>query len=151
VQELVRRHQRLVAVAGDGPPGADEIARRRGCVESTNIFRQADGPECATLLVLGMAFLQQHGIDGDAGDHPLMRGAVRGRGRAVAVKGAIAIPAPLRHAMAWPELDVMALAQSPYGDLPGGDPGATEIEALVGAGEGPEIAPPADALAPPGW
>ena len=42
----------------------------------------------------------------------------------------------------------MALAQSPYGDLPGGDPGATEIEALVGAGEGPEIAAPADALAP---
>jgi hypothetical protein len=24
-----------------------------------------------------MAFLQQHGIDCDAGDHPLMRGAVR--------------------------------------------------------------------------
>src|SRR5882724_4412984 len=41
----------------------------------------------------------------------------------------------------------MALAQAADRDLPGRDPGAAEIEPLVGAGKRPKVAAPADALA----
>src|SRR5262245_37131861 len=75
-----------------------------------------------------------------------MRGAVGGRGRAVAVERAIVEPAPLGHGVARPQLDPVPLAQPPDGRLPGRDPGAPEIEPLLRARERPEIAAPADAL-----
>src|SRR5262245_59326873 len=49
--------------------------------------------------------------------------------------------------MARPQVYFVALAQPPDRRLPGRYPGAAEIESLFGAGEGPEEAAPAHALA----
>src|SRR5262245_54590912 len=60
---------------------------------------------------------------------------------------AIAKPAALGDGMARSQLYLVALAQSADRHLPGRDPGAAEIEPLFSAGEGPEEAAPAHALA----